>query len=68
MDLLSKAEPSDRGAIALDIFLAQVCQQSATATDKLEKTSPGVMVVLVLTKVARQAVDPLSQKGNLDFR
>ena len=65
--LLAKPESSDRRAVPLDVLARQIRQQTAPLSHQLEKSSPGVKVVLVLAEVIGQPVDPLGEKSNLNL-
>lgn len=67
-DLLSDAQFCDNGAVSLDIRLNQVAQQVPAFADHLQKTTAGVVVVLIRLQVFRQRVDPAGQDRDLDFR
>jgi hypothetical protein len=66
--LLAKPEPSDRRAVPLDVLVRQIRQKPAPLSHELEKTSPGVKVVLVLAEVISEPVDPLRKERNLNLR
>ncbi len=48
-------------------LLAKIRQQPAPLSHELEKTSPGVKVVLVGAQVIGKSVDPLGEESNLNF-
>ena len=65
--LLAKSEPSNRGAVSLDILAGQIRQQPAPLPHKFEKPSPGVKVVFVLAQVVGKSADSLGQESNLNL-
>jgi hypothetical protein len=65
--LLAKPEPSNRRAVPLDVLVGQIRQKPAPLSHELEKTSPGVKVVLVLAEVISEPVDPLRKECNLNL-
>jgi hypothetical protein len=65
--LLAKTVASDRGAIALNIVLAQVGQQATAAADQLQQTTARMMILPMFAEVSRKSVDPLGQQRNLDL-
>jgi hypothetical protein len=65
--LAAKTESLDQGAVALNVDALQVTEQSTTATNKQQKTTARVVVVLVFFQVFGQFRNTVRQKSNLDL-
>ena len=65
--LLAKPQSSDCRAVPLDVLARQIRQQTSPLSHQLEKSSPGVEVVLVLPEVIGEPVDSLGEESNLNF-
>src|SRR5690349_18968438 len=61
----AQTEALDQRAVAVDVHLGQVVQQTAATADHQQKTTAGVVVVLVLLEVLREVGDALAQQGDL---
>ena len=66
--LLSDAQLRDDGAIAPDVLLGQVVQQTAALADHLVHTQTAVGILGMLLQVRGELIDALGQDGDLDFR
>ena len=55
-------------AVALDVPLVEVGELAPALSHQLEEPSLGVEVLPVLFQVLCQAVDAVSEDGDLDFR
>src|SRR5579871_5571905 len=66
-NLAAYPEPSYKGTVALNVGIAQVGQHAFAASNHHIQTAPGVMVLLVLSQVFRQLVDPRRQQRNLNL-
>ena len=66
-NLLTEAQSSDQIAIALDIVVFEVVQETTTTTDEHLKTTSAVVVVCIRFEVFGQNVDALGEEGNLNF-
>lgn len=72
MTLLTKSlspesEFGDERSISLYVLSPQIIEETATLSDHHQQPSATVMVVLVLTEMLSQVVDPLREQGYLDF-
>src|SRR5687768_9037699 len=61
----AQTEALDQRAVAVDVHLGQVVQQTAATADHQQKTTAGVVVVLVLLEVLREIGDALAQQSHL---
>ncbi len=66
LTLLPQPQVFDQTAILIQITPFQVFEQSATATDHPEKSSPAVVVTLVIRKMVPKLVDPLGKQSDLN--
>jgi len=64
----AQAETRNRGAVPLDIFRAQVCEQPATTPDELEQPTARVMVVVMQLEVLDQLSNTFGEERDLYFR
>src|SRR4051812_37783747 len=67
MALAAQAKLADQRAVALEIVLLQVVQETAATTDQHQQAAARVVVMLVLAQVLRQVVDAMRQQRNLDL-
>ena len=67
-NLLTEAQSGDQIAIALDIVVFEVVQETTTTTDEHQKTTTAVVVIFVRFKMFRQNIDALRQQRNLNLR
>src|SRR5919112_3614787 len=63
----TQAEPLDQRAVAVDVGLGHVVQQSATLTDEEHQATTTVVVVLVLLQVLGQVCDAPGEDRDLDL-
>src|SRR2546428_9834614 len=67
-ELSPDSELGDEGAIALDVGVPQVVQQTPLLADQEEKATARVVVLGVLLQVLGQLPDPGRVKRDLDLR
>jgi len=67
-DLLTDAELSDDGLVALGIVFLEVVEQATPLADQHEKSAARAVVFLVRLEVLRQLADAFAQQSDLDFR
>lgn len=65
--LAANPEPGDETAVALNVVIPGVVEQSATLTDEHHQPSTRVVVALVRTQVLREVVDSLGENRDLDL-
>src|SRR5690606_38249492 len=63
----AQAEPLDEAAVAVDVHLLQVAEESATLADEEQEPPAGVVVVLVGLEVLGEVLDALRQHRDLDL-
>src|SRR5690606_35509175 len=63
----AQAEALDQRAVALDVGLLQVTEQALALADEQQQATTAVVVVLVLTGVLGQLLDPSGQQRDLDL-
>src|SRR5690606_29602408 len=63
----AQTEPLDEAAVAVDVHLLQVAEESATLADEEQEPPAGVVVVLVGLEVLGEVLDPLGQQRDLDL-
>src|SRR4029079_4640588 len=66
--LAAKSEPCDHGAVARIVLLDQIGKKAAALADELEETAARMIVLRKAPEMLRQALDPLRQERDLDFR
>jgi len=66
-NLLAQTELLDELTVDVRLSGGQVVQEAATASDHLQKTRTGVVVLLVGLQVICQFLDALSNQSNLDL-
>src|SRR5271168_318978 len=64
----AQAEALDQRAVALDVDLGDILEQTAPTPDQQQQSAPRVVVVLVLLEVFGQISDPLGQQRDLGLR
>ncbi len=67
MTLASESEPLDDAAVAGDLCLLQVVEQSTSLAHEKEQATSTVMVVLVLLQVLGEVGDPLGEQRDLNL-
>ena len=67
-NLLTDAKLGDDGAVALDVVLRHIVQQTAALADHLEQAHTAVIVLLVHLQVLGELIDALGEDGDLDLR
>ena len=65
--LLTDSELLDQNTVSVDVLLSKVVKKVTSAANHLEKTSSGVVVVLVNLKVFVKVVDSLCEDSNLNL-
>jgi hypothetical protein len=65
--LLPQSETGDGRPIAIDILIAEVCQEAPPSANQLQESASRVMILPVLSQMVSQTVDPLGQQGNLNL-
>ena len=63
----TQAKLADDGLVPCHLDVLQVLQQTTTASNKLQQSAPGRMVMLVGTEVIRQVADTVSEDRDLNF-
>ena len=63
--LATQPQLGDEGSIPLDVLPAEVVEETTPFSDHHQESATTVMVVLVLTEMLGQVVDPLAEQGNL---
>ena len=66
--LLTNTKLLDASTISLDILALEVSKKVSSLTYHLQKTSSGVMVLLVDLEVLGKVVDPLGEDSDLYLR
>src|SRR6478752_1750084 len=61
----TEAEALDDRAVALDLGLLQVVQQTTALADEQQQTTTAVVVVLVLLEVLREVADAVAEQRDL---
>jgi len=67
LDLAAESEFLDQASVALQVALLQVVEQPPTASDQLEQSAAGVMILPMRAEVLGQLVDSTRQKSDLDL-
>ena len=57
----------DEASISLHVLTSEVVEETTPLADHHQEPTPTVMVVLVLTEMLGEMVDPLAEQGDLDF-
>jgi hypothetical protein len=65
--LLAKAELAEDCAVAVDVCAVQIGELAPPLSDQHQESSLRVVVVLMLSKVLCEGVDPFSQESDLHF-
>src|SRR5699024_2036250 len=58
----------EQRAVAVDVDLTQVLQQTAALADQQQQASPGVVVLLVVLEMLGEPLDALREQRDLNFR
>src|SRR6266850_4130710 len=66
--LAAEAEPSDDGSVARVVLLDQIRKKATSLADELEEAASRVIVLGEAAEMLGQALDPLRQERDLDFR
>ena len=66
-ELLTETELFDYCTVSVNILLLEISEKVASVTNHLEKTSSGVVIVLVDLQVSVKIVDSLSENSNLNL-
>jgi hypothetical protein len=66
--LLTEPQFLDDILISLNIHPSHVVEQPPPLTDELQKTSPGVVILLVSLEMLCEVIDAIAQNGNLHLR
>lgn len=64
----SQSQLGDETSISLHILSAQIVEEATTLANHHQQATPAVVIVLVLTEMLGQMIDPLGEQGDLDFR
>src|SRR5436190_5443655 len=67
-DLAAESEPSDDGAVARVVLLDQIGKKAAALADELEEAASRMVVLGKAAEMLGQALDPLGEERDLDFR
>ena len=67
LDLAAESELLDQASVALQVALLQVVEESPAASDQLQQSAAGVMILPVSAEMLGQLVDPARQKGDLNL-
>ena len=65
-DLLTQAELCNDCTIAVDVLLGEVVEKASALADHHQKAAAGMVVLLVLTQMLGQGVDPGGEDSDLD--
>ena len=68
LSLFSYTQTVDDFSVTVGVLPPQIIQQAATLTYHLQQTSPRMVVLDVGFEVIHQAVDPLREQRDLNFR
>jgi hypothetical protein len=66
--LSSQSEPGNDGPITAHVTTIEIPEELSAATYHTQQSAPTGFVVVVDPEMVREAVDPGSQQGNLQFR
>ena len=66
-DLLTQAELCNDCTIAVDVLLGEVVEKASALADHHQKAAAGMVVLLVLTQMLGQGVDPGSEDSDLNL-
>ena len=66
-DLLTQAELCNDCTIAVDVLLGEVVEKASALADHHQKAAAGMVVLLVLTQMLGQGVDPGGEDSDLDL-
>src|SRR6218665_1073175 len=66
--LAANAESTDQLGVTGFVLLLEIIKKRTAARHHLQKTTTGVVVLLVGLEVVGKGVDPLGQDRDLDFR
>jgi hypothetical protein len=66
--LLPETETLDHASVAFHVFLLHIIKKPAPLAHKLQKSPPGMVILLVGFEVFRKIVDPAAEEGNLNLR
>ena len=66
--LAPQAQLGDEASIPIHVLTTQIVEKPSTPTDHQEQTTTTVMIMLVVTKMFSQMVDPLGEERHLNFR
>ena len=66
LDLAAESELLDQASVALQVALLQVVEESPAASDQLQQSAAGVMILPVSAEMLGQLVDATRQKSDLD--
>jgi hypothetical protein len=67
-ELLTDAEAFDQSAIAIEVLLLDVVEQTPSAANQLEESSSAVVVLGVALEVFSELFDSGGEQSNLDLR
>ena len=62
-----QTQTSDEGPVAFDVLATEVVEQPPALADQHQQAAPAVVVVLVLTEMLSELVDPLGEQRDLDL-
>ena len=66
-DLAAESQFLDQAPVALQVSLLQVIEEPPSASDQLEQSAAGMMILPVGAEMVGQLVDPAREKGDLDL-
>ena len=67
VDLASQAEAGDDRAVALDVGLLQVVEETTALSHEEQQSPTAVVIVLVLLEVLGEVGDAVAQQRDLDL-
>ncbi len=68
VSLAAQAQSRDQGPISLGVDAPQIVQQSPSLADQLQKSTSGVVILLVRLEVLREFPNAFGQERDLHFR
>ncbi len=66
--LSAKAEACNEALVTTNVLSGEIPEKASSLAYQLEETAPGLVVLVVTAQMPTDLVDPLSDKGYLNFR
>jgi hypothetical protein len=66
--LLPQVQAGKKASITLDVRVSEICEAISSLTYHLEKTSSGVMILLMNLEMLVKLINPVGKNGYLYFR